>query len=397
MNEPLTAKALGILFYIASTGVRISAESLAKVFREGEKAMGSGLKELRLHGLLELKYEKINGQVVKYSKITDAGWELIANYLRMPAPEAPYSYQKTGNRQNGGIDTSHEQLSKLILNISKYKPNTLEQKTPTIPSKLEATNGNMATCQKCTLNPTPLDLRLEAERQKQEEYDAKQTHKHKVAIEKRQGRPRDTWSISDVCMEIADTAVNIWALPPWRLSKSRLVAAMTQLRRKWGTNGEQEMHAFEFFLRRVNTNEYPSVDALWQSFIYQFPEILPKVEAIFPSKEKAAEADRVAKAAMKKALEDLRYGDDSETRAKEKQKELKRAELKRLEHHFSVMTDESKRYGDEIARLRYLKRLTGIRLEIALLANDKFEITKLGEVIAYMEDVEDIPEGEFII
>jgi DNA-binding PadR family transcriptional regulator len=397
MNKLLTAKALGILFCIASTGVRISAENLAKVFGEGEKAMGSGLKELRLHGLIELKHERINGQVVKYSKITDAGWELIAHFLRMPAPEAPYSYQEAGNRQNGGIDSSNEQLSKLTLNISKYKPNTLEQKTTTIQSKSEATNGHLAACQNCTVRPTPLDLRLEAERQKQVEYDSKQTHKHKVAIEKRQGRSRDTWSISDVCMEIADTAANLWNLPPWRLSNSRLVAAMTQMRRKWGTNGEQEMHAFEFFLRRVNTKEYPSVDALWQSFIYQFPEILPKIEAIFPNKEKSEQADEVAKAAMRKALEELREENDTESRAREKQKDSKRAELKHLEHHFSVMTDESKRDKDKKKQSRYLKKLIKIRLDLALLANDKSEINRLEEMIANMEAVEDIPEGELII
>jgi hypothetical protein len=152
-----------------------------------------------------------------------------------------------------------------------------------------------------------LEQRLETERGKQAAYDAKKLNKHRIAIDKRQGRPKATWSISDVCMEIADRAASIWSLPPWRLSESRFVVAFTQVRRKWGTNGEIEMHAFDFFMRRIKINEYPSVDALWQSFIFQFPDILPRVKAMFPTEEQMAERKRVQEISRRKRSE-LRSG-----------------------------------------------------------------------------------------
>jgi hypothetical protein len=306
-SDLLSAKALGILFYITSTGARISAENLSTVFGEGEKAIGSGLRELRDRKLTVLKHEKVNGQLIKYTYVTELGWETIANFVRMPSPNSPYTFSNSSNRQNGGIDTSNEQLNKLILNIYKYKPNTFREEESVITSELNTRESHDISCPNCIRAFTPLEQRLETERGKQAAYDAKKLNKHRIAIDKRQGRPKATWSISDVCMEIADRAASIWSLPPWRLSESRFVVAFTQVRRKWGTNGEIEMHAFDFFMRRIKINEYPSVDALWQSFIFQFPDILPRVKAMFPTEEQMAERKRVQEISRRKRSE-LRSG-----------------------------------------------------------------------------------------
>lgn len=177
------------------------------------------------------------------------------------SPSSPYVYETSRNPQNGEIDTVNEQLSTLILNIYKYKPNTFKDEEGVIRSDVNTRESHESACPNCISEITPLEKRLENERAKQTAYDQRKVNKHRVAIEKRQGRPHATWSISDVCMEIAERAANIWSLPPWRLSESRLIASFTQLRRKWGTNGEIEMHAFDFFLKRINVREYPSVDA----------------------------------------------------------------------------------------------------------------------------------------
>ena len=396
-SDLLSAKALGILFYITSTDARISAENLSTVFGEGEKAIGSGLRELRDRKLTVLKHEKVNGQLIKYTYVTELGWETIANFMRMPSPYSPYTFSNSSNRQNGGIDTSNEQLSKLILNIYKYKPNTFREEKSVTTSELNTRENHDISCPNCIRAITPLEQRLETERGKQAAYDAKKLNRHRIAIDKRQGRAKETWSISDVCMEIADRAANIWSLPPWRLSESRLVAAFTQLRRKWGTNGEIEMHAFDFFMRRINTKEYPSVDALWQSFIYQFPEILPKVKAMFPSEEQVAERKRVREISRKKLNELLLDSNQGPTPEETKRLNSEIVRLKGLVHHFTVMTEESSRTGEAKSSQRYQKALHRINLDLAIIRHDSDLIDQLKTQIDALAEVEDFPEGQYII
>jgi hypothetical protein len=245
---------------------------------------------------------------------------------------------------------------------------------------------------------TPLEKRLENERLKQASYDSKKVVKHKIAVEKRQGRPKSTWSISDVCMEIAEIASNIWSLPPWRLSESRLVVAFTQLRRKWGTNGEIEMQAFEFFMRRINVEEYPSVDALWQSFVYQFPEILPKVRLIFPTaEEKAAaklESDQLLERQMSRLREDLKSGPTREDLMKRKSDKKR---LEELAHHFAVLSEECVRSDELSDAAVYKKASLAAKLKIAVLIENHKDADILNFKLNEMNEIQDIPEGSYLI
>ena len=394
-SNSLSAKALGILFYITSTETRISAENLASIFGEGEKAIGTGLKELRDRGLTELRYERIEGKPIKFTVVTKLGWETIADFLRMPSPSSPYVFQTSRNPQNGGIDTVNEQLSKLILNIYKYKPNTFREEETVIRSEVNTRESHESTYPNCIREISPLEQRLQNERVKQATYDERQSIKHRAAIEKRQGRPHATWSISDVCMEIADRAASIWSLPPWRLSSSRLIAAFTQLRRKWGTNGEIEMHAFDFFMKRINTNEYSSVDALWQSFVYQFPEILPKVRAIFPSAEELAAREASREISNRKLREFLRESDSGPSKEEilAKNSEIKR--IKSMIHHFQVMEDSCPTETESTEALRYRKTKFKFELDLAIMQKDELDIARLKNRIVDLSDVEYIPEGQY--
>ncbi len=396
-SDFLSAKALGLLFYITSTDTRISAENLASIFGEGEKAIGSGLKELREKHLIELRHEVVNGNVIKFSVITEKGREVVADLIRIPAPSSPYVFTDSRNRQNGDIDTSNEQLSKLILNIYKYKPNTSKEDEKYLASDTNTRESHESSCPNCVREVTPLEKRLAAERLKQSSYDARKLEKHRVAIERRQGRPTATWSISDVCMEIADRAASIWHLPPWRLSDSRLVAAFTQVRLKWGTNGEIEVHALDFFLKRINIKEYHSVDDLWMSFVYQFPEILPKVRVMFPSAEELAEQEEAYEISQRK-LKEFREGMNTDPSLQERK--AREEEFKTIQshlHHFRVMHEASTKEGKQNEAERYGKRVIGLKLQLALARNDRNEIQYLETQLADLTHIEDIPEGEFTI
>ncbi len=395
-SDLLSAKALGLLFYITSTETRISAENLASIFGEGEKAIGSGLKELREKHLIELRHEVVNGNVIKFSVITEKGWEVVANLIRIPAPSSPYVFTDSRNRQNGDIDTSNEQLSKLILNIYKYKPNTSKEDEKYLISDTNTRENHESSCPNCVREVTPLEQRLAAERARQSSYDARKLEKHRVAIEKRQGRPTATWSISDVCMEIADWAASIWHLPPWRLSDSRLVAALTQVRRKWGTNGEIEVHALDFFLKRINTKEYHSVDDLWMSFIYQFPEILPKVKVMFASVEELALQKEAYEISHRKLSELIEMPKAAPSREEQQAKDDEINRIRRHLHHFQVMLDESGKDDQTWVAERYRKQVTRLKLELAFFRNDTTEIQMLEKQLDELNEVEGIPDGEFM-
>jgi hypothetical protein len=393
----LSAKALGLLFFITSTDTRISAENLSSKFGEGEKAIASGLRELRDHGLTELKYEKIGGKPIKFTIVTDLGWETIANYLRMPTPNSPYIFETSRNPQNGGIDTVNEQLSKLILNIYKYKPNTFREEETSKDSQVNTRGSHESGCQKCFGEATPLEQRLETEKTKQAAFDAKKQEKHRVALQKRQGRPKSTWSISDVCMEIAERAANIWSLPPWRLSESRLVVAFTQVRRKWGTNGEIEIHALDFFLKRADSREFPSVDALWQAFVYQFPEILPKVKAMYPSGEDLKLREETKEISERKLREFL---DDSNSGPTREESSARQIELKRIAsmvHHFKTLEAESRTSGDLDSAERYKKTYLKYELDAAIVKNDNQEINNLRTLLECLTHILEIPDGEYSV
>lgn len=396
-SKLLSAKALGLLFYITSTDNRISAENLAKIFGEGEKAIGSGLKELRNHGLTELKYESIAGRPIKFTVVTQKGWEAIADFIRMPSPSSPYVFESSRNPQNGGIDTVNEQLSKLILNIYKYKPNTFREEGGLKDSQVNTKESHETSCTKCFGEATPLEQRLETERTKQAAFDAKKQEKHRVAMQKREGRPKSTWSISDVCMEIAERASNIWSLPPWRLSESRLVVAFTQVRRKWGTNGEIEIQALDFFLKRSDTREFPSVDALWQSFIYQFPEILPKVKAMYPSSEDLRLREEVREISDRKLREFL---EDSNSGPSREETNARNNELKRIAsmvHHFKVLEAESKASKDYEAAERYRKTVLRYELDAAIIRIDENEMDTIRNLLNGLSHILEIPEGEYSV
>ena len=53
--KDISAKSIGLMFFIISTDASISAEALATTLLEGESAIATGLKELRNLGLLELE------------------------------------------------------------------------------------------------------------------------------------------------------------------------------------------------------------------------------------------------------------------------------------------------------------------------------------------------------
>jgi hypothetical protein len=59
--KDISAKSIGLLFFIISSDTSISAEALATTLLEGESAIATGLKELRNLGFLELDIALLNG------------------------------------------------------------------------------------------------------------------------------------------------------------------------------------------------------------------------------------------------------------------------------------------------------------------------------------------------
>ena len=83
----ISAKSIGLMFFIISTDANISAHSLAATLQEGEAAIATGLKELRNFGFLKLEnIRSKDGTFTKQTKVTNSGYEFIAQAFGQIGP-----------------------------------------------------------------------------------------------------------------------------------------------------------------------------------------------------------------------------------------------------------------------------------------------------------------------
>ena len=133
------------------------------------------------------------------------------------------------------------------------------------------------------------------------------------------------------------------------------------------------------------------------SFVYQFPEILPKVRVMFPSAEEIALQQETYEISQRKLNELIAMQKAAPSREELQAKDDEMNRIRRHLHHFQVMWDESSKDGQTQVAARYRKQITRLKLEMAFFRNDTKEIQMLENQLDELNEVEDIPDGEFII
>jgi hypothetical protein len=232
----ISARALGVYVFLLGNSNSISADLVAKEFKEGRNAALTALKELRDIGLIKTRRYKMNGRFTTRTELVD--------------------------RRLIPIETL-QMLRKITHpNIEKNRA------TQTIRGKLIETEGEQNYILNSKLSH---DIRLS-------EYEEKRANSIKKSNLARHQIPMKDWKPKHVCQEFSN---RIWTMhiKPWSLNESNFIKAMGAMRKKCNTDGEIEIRVMDKFFVLTDIGQFSEPEHLWRLFLKRFPYLLPDVRA----------------------------------------------------------------------------------------------------------------------
>jgi hypothetical protein len=261
----ISAKSIGLMFFIISTDVNISAQSLAATLQEGEAAIATGLKELRNLGFLELEnIRSKEGTFTKQTRVTKRGYEFIAQAIT----------------QIGAYNSHFAQLfyNPAILtgsSVGKFIPRSNEE-----PRQIITPEGYLAP----TRAETELRKKEETEEEQRhalkilakdrEEWIAKQKKGQRAQFKARAEKPnKASWTPTDISFEFADKIEHYWNIEPWMVTKTRFRQILADMRRRHNTNGLIECAMMEVFFEQENMSKFTDANYVMMRFFYRYGEL----------------------------------------------------------------------------------------------------------------------------
>lgn len=305
MTGDLSAKAYGILMAIIQHNLSISADNLRLHFKEGERAISSGLKELRENNYIETKKHRIGNRIVTMSTLTEKSERLFFGVN-----------SQSVDLQNVGSVTSNEHISRITnstvisknLSLTKsrdeYEVMNIEVSEMAWGGLFDPLSGPdediTAAIKKAKEN-------LKAENKAASEERKKKYKESKTALdhgrkEGRAGTPKAEWGVRDVCFEFASRISEHFHIAPWEVTQSRFSGALAGARTRLSTDGEIEVRAMEIFFSQINIKEYKDAEILWKLYVSRLPGLVGQAKMTMPNEN----AKEVAKKARDKARRELR-------------------------------------------------------------------------------------------
>lgn len=265
----LSARALGILCYLAYTGNPATVEHLQTVFKEGREALRTAAKELESHGFLIRKNAKIGQRFARESKITPAGFRYLA-------AAGFWGELSTAPRVSGELSQQPVLNNNIHLDsyISKEYTCGAREEFITIPI-----GGDMPYeyFEKTSSDDEWLNERAKAQKEKQEKYIAAKQKRHdKKTIKLRGNVDPKFWTSSDVGYEFSDRLQQKWHIKPWAVTRSRFIPALAEMRKRLDTDGQVELLMIDLFFEGIDFQKYDDAEVLWKMFIKRAPELAPK-------------------------------------------------------------------------------------------------------------------------
>ena len=245
---------------------QISAEGLSKVFPEGERAIGSSLRELREAGLIVTRKEHINGHIMTISHVVDPdSWTAETAVLiqhttlySLLSTNSLYSKKQT-NYLGEPEETYQEYDLKIGASVddfpASYDPEDIEQ------------------------------ARQRAREAKFREKEEAAAKKVESWIKRRSIDPAK-WSVTDTAFEFANRMHELWHVKPWSVSKSRFRIALAQAQSTHGTNGTIEKIMIDLYFQQIKHDK--SIDDpehVWKRFIQQFAGLKIQAERLMVTPE----------------------------------------------------------------------------------------------------------------
>lgn len=271
MNQPkhlfegISAKTIGLMFFIISTDANISAEALAITLQEGEAAIATGLKELRNLGFLELENKRTKeGTFTKQTKVTPKGYEFFAQAI---AQIGPYNSHFAQLFYNPAIPAGPS-VGKFFPRPNEEHRNILTPEGHLAPTRAET---DLRKQEETEEEQRSALLKLEKDR---EEWLARQKKGQRAQFKQRSEKPNKiTWTPTDVSFEFADRIQNFWNIEPWRVTKTRFRMILADMRRRHNTNGLIECAMMDVFFEQEDISKFQDANFVMMRFFYRFGQL----------------------------------------------------------------------------------------------------------------------------
>jgi hypothetical protein len=245
-GSKLSARALGLLVFIATRETNISAESLKEHFKEGRDAVSNALKELRGKQLIKTCRGKAGHYFYTQTLITDQGKEFLETHLRIKV------------------------LQKIIhVSVIEYVNTELQVRRGAKKLNYELNSE---------LDPNSVEYQKKA----LEIFEANQLTKNEKRIKHRSLKAKEDWTPSDSGYEFEQKISNIWSIPPWSVTESRFIPALASARRKHKTNGQIESDMMDLYLIDDGWLKHQTGDHLWKGFIRRFSDLAQTAKLMRP-------------------------------------------------------------------------------------------------------------------
>jgi hypothetical protein len=264
----LSARALGVLIHVIFTGANISAEGLAKSLKEGERAIGSALRELVAAGYIETKRSQLPaGYWVTSSKVTQSGYVYVNELFIKLDPGGTHGINLLWALPPGykaGLPTL---LPATIYHSPAVKPEDLDDSSRNPRKSKSSRRGD------------------------QTRYVEMQEKKVTRRFQARETKEKKNWTPTDVSFEFSDRLQQHWHIKPWRVTKSRFTPTLADNRRRFETDGEIECIMIDLFMETEEISKLSDPDQIAGRFIYRFSELATRARLMLPGMDEERRRD----------------------------------------------------------------------------------------------------------
>ena len=267
----ISARALGVLAYLHTTGSPISAERLSQVFTEGREAMRSALSELRSYNIIATTQERVGNRIITVTRLVEpAFW----------APETRLLLQQS------------QQNSNLTLSVYSYiskKEYFRERKEEQMMDDEDFAPMYLEPEEKAEYARKMREKRAQQYREQRDSNVAQR-------IKEKSSRTPADWSTDDTAYHFAERVALMWHVKPWTTVRTRFKAALGKARKEYGTDGALEFKMMERFFDGLEHHKHVNnPEIIWKVFIRDFGSLLIAVERSNVTPEDIAKAEDILK------------------------------------------------------------------------------------------------------
>ena len=273
----LSLRAWGALVYLVNSDATISAEELARRFKEGRKAILPALRELRDAGYIMTRKERLGSKWVTVSYVTEKGFResLLGSpqtalllqqnsYITQYANSSKKYYESTNFIREEGFKVGYDFFDKTSSEDDEVR-----------------------------------QARAKAQSEKNAEYEFLKTADQQKRFTERKNRAPKDWTVTDVSFEFANRLHSLWHIKPWKVTRTRFTQALGQNRKKFETDGAIELEMLNLFFSSMDFSKYSDADALWKIFISRYSELASQAKVRLTTPEEIATAKVQAKDSWK--------------------------------------------------------------------------------------------------